>query len=69
MKRKADVLTESGKEKCPDCHYCQICSKSRCRLCRRERPEAKAWELGTSFTYGRYLEWKRSRQDGQDALH
>jgi hypothetical protein len=69
MQKKANVMAEPGKEKCPDCHYCQRCSKSRCRLCRRECPEAKPWELGTGFTYGSYLDWKKRRQDGQDAPH
>ncbi|MFZ2446788.1 MAG: hypothetical protein WAW37_10555 [Syntrophobacteraceae bacterium] len=25
------------KHSCPDCHFCQICSDSRCASCRRER--------------------------------
>ncbi len=60
---------EEARTRCPDCHSCQVCSKSRCRLCREGRHEAKVpWVLGTGFTYGRYLEW-RKQQDEQGALH
>ncbi len=32
---------ESGARKhdCPDCSRCQMCSDTRCSLCRKERPE------------------------------
>ncbi|MBN1102771.1 MAG: hypothetical protein JXL84_05070 [Deltaproteobacteria bacterium] len=66
MQKKEQVVVEPGKEKCPDCHQCQMCSKSRCRLCRQESPEPGHWELGTGFTYGRYLDWKRGRKDEQE---
>ncbi|MBW2617202.1 MAG: hypothetical protein JRD02_13640 [Deltaproteobacteria bacterium] len=47
------------KKKCPDCIECQMCSKSRCRLCRQGVHREGACELGSGFTYGQYLEWKR----------
>lgn len=49
------------KEKCPDCEQCQLCSESRCRLCRAEHCQRGANELGSSFTYGEYLAWKNKR--------
>lgn len=49
------------KEKCPDCEECQLCSESRCRLCRGEQCHQGANELGTSFTYGEYLAWKNKK--------
>lgn len=52
------------KEKCPDCEHCQLCSESRCRLCRGERCNRGANELGSSFTYGEYLDWKNKRARG-----
>lgn len=52
---------EQKKEKCPDCEQCQLCSESRCRLCRGEHCERTTGELGTSFTYGEYLAWKNKR--------
>lgn len=57
------------KEKCPDCEECQLCSESRCRLCRGERCHRGANELGTSFTYGEYLAWKnkKARETGEPA--
>jgi hypothetical protein len=52
------VSTEPKKEKCPDCEYCQMCSETRCRVCREEGLKKKACELGSSFTYEEYLKWK-----------
>jgi ferredoxin len=49
------------KEKCPDCEQCQLCSESRCRLCRGEHCKGSPSELGSSFTYGEYLAWKNKR--------
>lgn len=49
------------KEKCPDCEECQLCSESRCRLCRGEHCKRGAGELGSSFTFGEYLAWKDKR--------
>ena len=49
------------KEKCPDCEQCQLCSESRCRLCRGEYCKRTAGELGSSFTYGDYLAWKNKK--------
>ena len=46
------------KEKCPDCEQCQLCSESRCRLCRGEHCNRAAGDLGSRFTYGEYLAWK-----------
>jgi ferredoxin len=57
-------------EKCPDCEQCQVCSESRCRLCRGEHCKRKTGELGSSFTYGEYLAWKNKRtseSNGADA--
>jgi hypothetical protein len=50
------------KEKCPDCEYCQVCSETRCRVCREEGHMKKACELGSCLTYEEYLKWK-SRKD------
>ncbi|MFC1820807.1 hypothetical protein ACFLZG_06975 [Thermodesulfobacteriota bacterium] len=52
---------EVEKEACPDCRYCQMCSKSRCRLCRNNACEERTSELGTGFTYGQYMEWKMKK--------
>ncbi len=49
------------KEKCPDCEQCQLCSESRCRLCRGEHCKRRAGELGSSFTYGDYVAWKNKK--------
>jgi hypothetical protein len=49
------------KKKCPDCIECQVCSKSRCRACRQGVHREGASELGSGFTYGQYLEWKRKK--------
>ena len=49
------------KEKCPDCEYCQACSETRCRVCREEGHKGKPCELGSSFTYEDYLEWKNRK--------
>jgi hypothetical protein len=53
------LSTECKKPQCPDCDYCQICSENRCRLCRDDQAVKKKPVLGTSFTYGQYMEWKR----------
>jgi ferredoxin len=55
------VPQKKGKEKCPDCEQCQLCSESRCRLCKGERCKQATGELGSSFTYGEYLEWKNKK--------
>lgn len=52
------------KEKCPDCEQCQMCSESRCRLCRGEHCKRGACELGSSFTYGDYLAWQDKKASG-----
>jgi ferredoxin len=52
------------KEKCPDCDQCQLCSESRCRLCRGEHCKRGVCELGSSFTYGDYLAWKEKKASG-----
>lgn len=49
------------KEKCPDCEQCQVCSESRCRLCRGGHCKRTAGELRSSFTYGDYLAWKNKK--------
>ena len=30
----------SKKHPCPDCHFCQQCSPSRCQLCRSQKQES-----------------------------
>ncbi|MBN1102844.1 MAG: hypothetical protein JXL84_05445 [Deltaproteobacteria bacterium] len=52
------------REKCPDCLSCQVCSRIRCRLCRQGRQECGGRQLGTGFTYGAYLEWKKQQHHG-----
>ncbi len=49
------------KQKCPDCDYCQMCSESRCRLCRNDNTCCRKSELGSAFTYGQYQEWQEKR--------
>jgi hypothetical protein len=49
------------KEKCPDCEQCQMCSKTRCRLCKEKGYKGRSCECGSSFTYGEYLAWKAKR--------
>jgi len=49
------------KQKCPDCESCQMCSETRCRLCREEGCKGKVCELGSSFTYEAYLKWKQEK--------
>ena len=61
--------TDREKEKCPDCRSCQVCSKTRCHLCRQGHRECGAWDLGAGFTYGAYLEWKKKQQHEQGASH
>ncbi len=57
------------KEKCPDCEQCQLCSESRCRLCRADSCNRKSSELGSSFTYGEYLVWKNKRAGESNKEH
>ncbi len=49
------------KQKCPDCEYCQMCSESRCRLCRNTKTGCKKSQLGTGFTFGEYQEWQKRK--------
>ena len=49
------------KKKCPDCDYCQMCSESRCRLCRNDKTCCRKSQLGSAFTYGEYQEWQQKR--------
>lgn len=58
------IPTRERREKCPDCDYCQTCSVSRCRLCKLEGRQSNACTLGTGFTYGAYLEWKKAHEQG-----
>jgi len=53
--------TKMEKKKCPDCIECQVCSKSRCRVCRNGAHKDGASELASGFTYGQYLDWKRKK--------
>ena len=53
------------KEKCPDCLKCQLCSESRCGLCKKGGHRKNNSGLGTAFTYGQYVEWKKQRESGQ----
>ncbi len=63
------MVEELTKEKCPDCQECQMCSKTRCRICKEENCSKERCELGASFTYGEYLKWKRKGSDEQDTGH
>ncbi|MBW1782400.1 MAG: hypothetical protein JRL30_16870 [Deltaproteobacteria bacterium] len=54
-------LKPTVKIQCPDCVQCQMCSSSRCRACRKGGHTRRSPELGTSFTHGAYLRWKRDR--------
>jgi ferredoxin len=58
------VPQRQRKEKCADCEQCQLCSESRCRLCRGEHCKRGVGELGSSFTYGDYLAWKGKKATG-----
>jgi hypothetical protein len=55
------------KEKCPDCQECQMCSETRCHLCKEGGCGKGGCELGSSFTYGDYLKWKRKKSDEERA--
>ena len=48
-----------------------MCSETRCRVCREGVCKKAVGKkgvcgLGSSFTYGEYLEWKRKKTDGKD---
>jgi hypothetical protein len=60
---KERSLPRAGEKenKCPDCHFCQMCNKNRCRLCRSGGPKKSGSGLGTGFTYGQYMNWKKNR--------
>ena len=55
--------TEAIRQKCPDCLYCQLCSKSRCRCCREKREDKGFSGLRAGFTYGEYQAWAANRQE------
>ncbi len=57
-----------NEKKCPDCHQCQVCSENRCRLCRKDGSGVRVSELGTGFTHGEYLKWKRKKAKGLDLI-
>lgn len=63
------MTQKQKKEKCADCEQCQVCSESRCRLCRGEHCKRKTGELGSSFTYGEYLAWKDKRKSDTNKEH
>ncbi len=63
------VPQKHKKEKCPDCEQCQVCSESRCRLCRGEHCKRTTGELGSSFTYGEYLAWKEKKAGEKNRDH
>jgi len=63
------LTQKQKKEKCADCEQCQVCSESRCRLCRGEHCKRKTGELGSSFTYGEYLAWKDKRKSDTNKEH
>jgi len=37
IRLSANAPAGKRRKKCPDCHYCQGCSRDRCRLCRAGR--------------------------------
>jgi hypothetical protein len=43
-----------------------MCSETRCRVCREGGCQKGGCGLGSSFTYGEYLEWKRKKSDGEE---
>jgi len=57
------VPPEGIRQKCPDCLYCQMCSKARCRGCQDIGKERNARNLEPGFTYGDYLVWRRKREE------
>jgi len=58
-----DQITDKPETRtqCPDCDECQLCSQSRCRLCKKGGHGCSASELGGAFTHGQYLAWKEKR--------
>ena len=52
------------KETCSDCLECQMCGETRCRICRKAAHKVSSSGLGTAFTHGEYLAWKRKKGEG-----
>ncbi|EFK05760.1 conserved hypothetical protein [delta proteobacterium NaphS2] len=52
--------TEKKKRRCSDCLQCQGCSETRCRICRKSTHETSVSGLGSGFTHGEYLAWKKN---------
>jgi hypothetical protein len=69
MKKRGNGVLRLEKKKCPDCEQCQVCSKTRCRLCKEKSYKGRSCEYGSSFTYGEYLAWKAKRTNEQDPRH
>lgn len=55
-------MKEGVKKKiCPDCDFCQMCSESRCRLCRNTKRPCKRSLRSNGFTLSEYEEWQKNR--------
>jgi len=52
------------KKKCSDCLQCQMCGETRCRICRKDVHKESSSGLGTAFTHGEYLAWKKKKGEG-----
>jgi hypothetical protein len=55
--------TSVGKEKCPDCLECQICSKRRCEHCMKGGHQRCMPELGPFLTHREYMKWRSRKKD------
>ncbi|MBN1906161.1 MAG: hypothetical protein JW927_13805 [Deltaproteobacteria bacterium] len=52
---------EVKKKRCPDCNFCQMCSESRCRLCRNTKRACNRSLRSNGFTLHEYEEWQKNR--------
>jgi|GEM_PF-5131442 len=52
-------MSEPVKERCPDCNFCQMCSETRCRLCRNARVTGSETLPLSGFTLFEYEEWQK----------
>jgi hypothetical protein len=52
---------EAVKKRCPDCNLCQMCSETKCRLCRNANIAGLNTLPRAGFTLFEYEEWQKKR--------